>query len=102
MPTYDYVCKACGVELEIFQSITERAKRRCPHCGESRLERKIGTGAGILFKGKGFYQTDYRSESYTKSEQAEKQPRPGGETKAPDSKPAAGGEPGAPRTDGET
>jgi putative FmdB family regulatory protein len=71
MPTYDYRCKACGHTLELFQSITEGAKRKCPACGRNRLERQIGAGAGILFKGSGFYQTDYRSASYEKAAKAE-------------------------------
>lgn len=72
MPTYDYLCNACGAELEIFQSITEGPKRKCPECGKPRLQRKIGAGSGILFKGSGFYQTDYRSSSYRKAEKAER------------------------------
>jgi putative FmdB family regulatory protein len=71
MPTYDYVCRSCSAELEVFQAITARPKRKCPTCGRNTLERKIGTGAGILFKGSGFYQTDYRSESYSKAQKAE-------------------------------
>jgi putative FmdB family regulatory protein len=72
MPTYDYRCQACGHALEVFQSITEAAKKKCPKCGKARLERLIGSGAGILFKGGGFYQTDYRSDSYKKAESADK------------------------------
>jgi putative FmdB family regulatory protein len=72
MPTYDYRCSACGHELEVFQSIREAALKKCPKCGKSKLERLIGPGAGILFKGGGFYQTDYRSESYKQGESAEK------------------------------
>ena len=72
MPTYDYVCKACGAELEIFQPITESPKRKCPECKRLKLHRKIGSGAGILFKGSGFYQTDYRSDSYKQGESAAK------------------------------
>lgn len=64
MPTYDYVCDACGHELELFQSITAPTKRKCPACGKNKFRRRIGSGAGILFKGTGFYQTDYRSASY--------------------------------------
>lgn len=64
MPTYDYTCQACGKELEIFQPMTESPKRKCPECGALKLKRHIGTGAGFVFKGSGFYQTDYRSESY--------------------------------------
>jgi len=72
MPTYDYRCAACGHELETFQSINEPALRKCPKCGKSKLERLIGSGAGFLFKGGGFYQTDYRSESYKQGESSEK------------------------------
>ena len=72
MPTYDYRCNGCGHELEIFQSISESPKRKCPKCGKSKLERQIGAGAGVLFRGGGFYQTDYRSDSYKKGEGAEK------------------------------
>ncbi len=64
MPTYDYRCDACGHELELFQSITASPKKKCPGCGRLKLRRVIGTGAGIIFKGSGFYETDYRSESY--------------------------------------
>ena len=72
MPTYDYECRACGAALEIFQPITESPKRKCPECGALKLSRKIGTGAGILFKGSGFYQTDYRSDSYKQAAKADK------------------------------
>ena len=72
MPTYDYRCNGCRHELEIFQSISESPKRKCPKCGKSKLERQIGAGAGVLFRGGGFYQTDYRSDSYKKGEGAEK------------------------------
>ena len=74
MPTYDYVCRACGHEMELFQSMTEGAKRKCPECGEPRLKRLIGTGAGLIFKGSGFYETDYRSKSYKDAEKADKKP----------------------------
>ncbi len=72
MPTYDYVCDACEHEFELFQSITENAKRKCPACGRLKLRRLFGTGAAIVFKGSGFYKTDYRSESYRKGAEAEK------------------------------
>lgn len=71
MPTYDYRCSACRHEFEAFQSITARRLRKCPECGQRALERLIGAGAGVLFKGSGFYQTDYRSESYKKAAKAE-------------------------------
>lgn len=67
MPTYDYECDACGHAFELFQSITEPVKRKCPACKKSKLRRLFGTGAAIVFKGSGFYQTDYRSESYKKA-----------------------------------
>ncbi len=67
MPTYEYVCEACGHAFDEFQSITAKPLRKCPQCGKSALKRLIGTGAGILFKGSGFYCTDYRGESYKKA-----------------------------------
>jgi putative FmdB family regulatory protein len=71
MPTYDYQCSACGHEFEEFQSITAAPLKKCPKCGKSKLVRLIGTGAGVIFKGSGFYETDYRSESYKKAAKAE-------------------------------
>ncbi len=65
MPTYAYACAQCGHEFEAFQSITAKPMRKCPACGRATLKRLIGTGAGIIFKGSGFYCTDYRSDSYT-------------------------------------
>ena len=64
MPTYDYRCAQCGHTFEHFQSISSPLLRKCPKCGKPRLERLIGGGAGLLFKGSGFYITDYRSSSY--------------------------------------
>jgi len=87
MPTYDYRCNACGHEFELFQGITEAKKRKCPECGKLRLERLFGAGAGILFKGSGFYETDYRSPSY---EEAAKKDEPSSEPKKADSKSDAG------------
>ena len=72
MPTYDYLCQACGNEFEKFESIVSKPSRKCPDCGKIKLKRLIGPGAGIIFKGSGFYQTDYRSESYTKAAKSEK------------------------------
>ena len=72
MPTYDYRCKACGHEFELFQSMKDSPQRKCPACKKASLERLIGTGAAILFKGSGFYETDYRSESYKKAAEADK------------------------------
>jgi len=72
MPTYEYICENCKHEFEQFQSITARPLRKCPKCGKASLKRLIGAGSGLIFKGNGFYQTDYRSESYKKGEKSEK------------------------------
>ena len=72
MPTYDYKCQACGHEFEKFQSITSPVVRKCPRCGKIKVRRLIGTGAGIIFKGSGFYQTDYRSDAYKQSAKNDK------------------------------
>ena len=66
MPTYDYECDGCGHEFELFQPITAVPQRVCPKCQRRKLRRLFGTGAAVVFKGSGFYQTDYRSESYKK------------------------------------
>ena len=71
MPTYEYICEKCGYRFEKLQSITAKAIRKCPNCGKPALKRLIGTGAGIIFKGSGFYATDYRSESYKKAAKSE-------------------------------
>lgn len=71
MPTYDYECDACEHRFEQFQSITSEALRKCPKCGKMKLRRLIGPGAAIVFKGSGFYCTDYRSSSYKKGAAAE-------------------------------
>ncbi len=72
MPTYDYICDACQHEFEAFESMKAESQTVCPACHEPKLRRKIGGGAAILFKGSGFYQTDYRSDSYKKGAAAEK------------------------------
>ena len=72
MPTYDYECDRCGHEFELFQSITAAAEKKCPACGKNSLRRLFGTRAAVVFKGSGFYQTDYRSESYKKGAEAAK------------------------------
>jgi putative FmdB family regulatory protein len=72
MPTYDYVCDACEHAFELYQSIKDDPKKQCPECGKKKLRRLIGPGAAIVFKGSGFYTTDYRSESYKKAAAAEK------------------------------
>ncbi|MCC7146414.1 MAG: zinc ribbon domain-containing protein [Phycisphaeraceae bacterium] len=72
MPTYDYLCQACAHKFEEFQSMTAKPLRKCPACGKLKLKRLIGTGAGIIFKGSGFYETDYRSQSYKNAAKADK------------------------------
>lgn len=72
MPTYDYQCSACDHTFEVFQGINDPVKKKCPECGKNKLNRLFGTGAAIVFKGSGFYQTDYRSEGYKKAAEADK------------------------------
>ncbi len=72
MPTYDYECDACDHKFELFQSITAKHIRKCPECGKLKIKRLIGTGSTIIFKGSGFYQTDYRSEEYKSRQKADK------------------------------
>jgi len=72
MPTYDYECDACGHKFELYQSIMAPVETKCPECKKKKLRRLIGTGAAIVFKGSGFYQTDYRSDSYKKSASSDK------------------------------
>ena len=71
MPTYEYLCSSCGHKFEKFQSITAAPIKKCPHCGKNTAQRLIGTGAGVIFKGSGFYTTDYRSEGYKEKAKAE-------------------------------
>ena len=84
MPTYEYVCDACDHAFELFQQMTAPVKRKCPECGKLKLRRLVGTGAGVIFRGSGFYETDYRSESYKKAAESE--------TKKPDDKKKEGAE----------
>jgi putative FmdB family regulatory protein len=95
MPTYDYVCEDCDHQFELFQSIKAKPIRKCPNCGKLTVHRLIGAGAGIIFKGSGFYETDYRSDSYKKAKESETKTSTDKsktdkktETKAKDSKPA--------------
>ena len=71
MPTYEYKCCVCGHRFEAFQSMKDEPLKTCPKCG-GKVQRLIGTGAGLIFKGSGFYATDYRSESYKKDAKADK------------------------------
>lgn len=88
MPTYDYECDACGHEFELFQGINESVKKKCPECKKNKLRRLFGTGGAIMFKGSGFYQTDYRSESYKKAASSDKQAQSKSDGKGGDSKSA--------------
>lgn len=72
MPTYDYQCDACEHEFELFQGINDPVKKKCPECGKLKLRRLFGTGAAVVFKGSGFYETDYRSDSYKKAAEKDK------------------------------
>jgi putative FmdB family regulatory protein len=84
MPTYEYECTKCGNELEIFQSMKDAPLRKCPVCGRAALRRKISGGSGLIFKGTGFYITDYKNKkSGEKSEGGEKSPAKPAESKTP-------------------
>lgn len=72
MPTYDYECDSCGHTWEMFQRIVEDPIKKCPECNKKKARRLFGTGSAVMFKGSGFYETDYRSESYKKGEKAAK------------------------------
>ena len=72
MPTYDYECDACGHRFELFQSIKAAPIRKCPDCGKLKVRRLIGIGAGVIFKGSGFYCTDYRDKAYQASADKDK------------------------------
>ena len=100
MPTYEYECEKCGHRFELFQSMSEEPRKRCPKC-RGKVRRLIGTGAGMIFKGAGFYATDYRSDSYKEQKKKESgdsahvkdQPKPaaGGASEPKKKKPKAGG-----------
>jgi putative FmdB family regulatory protein len=72
MPTYEYVCDGCGHEFEEFQYFSDEPLTDCPECKKKKLRRLFGTGAAVLFKGSGFYQTDYPSESYKSGAKSDK------------------------------
>jgi putative FmdB family regulatory protein len=86
MPTYEYRCDACGHAFERFQSITADPVKKCPECGKNKVKRLISIGAGMIFKGSGFYITDYRDKSYAEKAKADAGGGGGG-----DAKPAEGG-----------
>ena len=82
MPTYEYKCDACGNKFEKFQSMSAAPIKKCPKCGKSKVRRLIGTGAGLIFKGSGFYITDYRSENYKAGAKKDTAPAASSETKS--------------------
>jgi putative FmdB family regulatory protein len=98
MPTYEYSCQKCGQTFEAFQSMRDEAFRECPKdlCrlpkwGHGKVKRLLGTGAGLIFKGSGFYTTDYRSDSYKEAAKKESPATSAGGEKSPAAKEAAKG-----------
>lgn len=87
MPTYEYACPKCGYHFEQFQSMRDAPLKKCPKCKRMALKRLIGGGSGIIFKGSGFYQTDYKKPAAAKEGGETK--AGGGESKPADSKPAS-------------
>ncbi len=87
MPTYEYECEACGHGFEEFQSMSDKPLRKCPKCKKQKLQRLIGSGAGIIFKGSGFYETDYKRAGQAKPA-ADSSPAPAAKADAPAPAPA--------------
>ena len=75
MPTYEYHCDSCSHEFEEFQYIKDAPLKKCPSCNKNKLRRLIGGGAAVVFRGNGFYQTDYRSDSYRNAAKADSAPK---------------------------
>lgn len=91
MPTYEYECTSCSHAFEKFQPITAKPLTKCPECGK-KVRRLLGSGAGVIFKGSGFYSTDYRSPTYTEKAKKDKEsgaPKPESKPAATESKPAS-------------
>jgi len=95
MPTYEYKCSACGHKFEKFQSIMSAPIKKCPACQKNKAKRLIGTGAGLIFKGSGFYITDYRSENYKQGAKADSASSPSTDTKKSESSTATEAKPAA-------
>jgi len=99
MPTYEYACTKCGQEFEIYQSMKDNALKTCPKekCqrktwGKGKVKKLMGAGAGLIFKGSGFYITDYRSENYKQSAKSESGAGKTGEAKSTGGEGKSGGE----------
>ena len=86
MPTYEYKCQSCGHEFELFQQMSDAVKKKCPVCAKLQLKRLIGSGSAVMFKGSGFYETDYRSENYKSGEKSAKEAAKKATEKKSDSK----------------
>jgi putative FmdB family regulatory protein len=106
MPTYEYVCEKCGHRFDVFRSMKDAPLRVCPKelCGMSRwgkgrVAKQLGTGAGLLFKGSGFYITDYRSEKYREAAKKDTAPAAAGSTGAAKSSSSSDSKPSAPKSD---
>ena len=98
MPTYAYRCESCQHEFEEYQSITSEPIKVCPECKRPKVRRLIGTGSALLFKGSGFYQTDYRSSSYSEGAKSDSSASSGSSSSGsstPSSPPSSGGNGGA-------
>lgn len=96
MPTYDYTCRKCGHTFEVFEGISAKPKKPCPKCKKGTAHRMIGAGAGLLFKGSGFYITDYRGGDYASKAGAEK---PAAKTEGEKASPKVDAEKAAPKAD---
>ena len=89
MPTYEYECQSCRHRWELFQKMTARPSKSCPKCKRQKARRILSAGGGFLFKGSGFYTTDYRPESYKKAAKADHPPKADSGTTTADAKPAS-------------
>jgi len=82
MPTYDYECQACGHVFEELQTMTDPKLTKCPKCHKKKLSRLIGSGSGMIFKGSGFYETDYKKKTAPATEKKDS-PKPSSPAASP-------------------